>query len=64
MEQSLAELAVDAFSQALVETDGYDRALLVERAVRLHRQAVESADGLTPWPNPVASEDRKADVHP
>jgi hypothetical protein len=64
MEQSLAELAIDAFSQALVETDRYERALLLERAVHLHRQAVDSADSLAPWPNPVAGRNRKVKVDP
>ena len=53
MEQSLAELAVDAFTQALAESNRYERALLLERAVRLHRQAVESDGGLAPLPDPI-----------
>ena len=43
-ERSLSDEAVDTLDQALRQTDPLSRMMLIERALKLHRCAVETAD--------------------
>lgn len=41
---SLEDRAIDTLDQALLQTDPISRMMLIERALRLHRQSMEARD--------------------
>ena len=42
---SLEDRAIDALDQALLQRDPISRMMLIERALKLHRQSMEARDG-------------------
>jgi len=41
---SLEDRAIEALDQALLQTDPISRMMLIDRALRLHRQSMEARD--------------------